>query len=564
MTVEQASLPTKIFLRQEGTTSVPVSTVDAISILLDPNEDELFRILVDTAEAFTKGDINLDEWQANPEKRPQTVIIRVAGGWVRDKLVQHYGGEYDVDLAVEHMSGVQLARLIQIYVQKYHPQVQASRMGVIAANPAQSKHLETATFRLCGVDMDLCNLRSHEVYTEDSRIPIVRLGTPLEDALRRDFTVNALFYNLHSKQVEDWTGRGVCDLLSEPLLATPLEPVQTFHDDPLRILRAVRFAVRLQLPMEDSLQDAARLPEIRHALSVKVSRERFGKELEGMLSGKQARPMEALTTILDLGLASIVFALPQPGVDKIGEVTGTILDEAFEPGNEGHLNRAWAESKALLSLSSQFLERYGTFVKPEHVADARLFPLAVILLPFRKLLYNEAKKSDRYNSAVGYIIRESIKYKKDDVTAITLISDYVDTMVGLVEAVETVSRLDAGMLLRSVRAYWSTTLLLAALLKTRQDASLDWLTVAKNLYHKIVSDYDLNQCWKTKPLVNGKILQNFFGKGPVIGLYMQEQVCWMLSNPDGTVEDCLQHLKQYEPDPVNEEPKQKKAHISCT
>jgi len=38
----------------------------------------------------------------------------------------------------------------------------------------------------------------------------------------------------------------------------------------------------------------------------------------------------------------------------------------------------------------------------------------------------------------------------------------------------------------------------------------------------------------------------------------------MLSNPDGTVEDCLQHLKQYEPDPVNEEPKQKKAHISCT
>jgi hypothetical protein len=130
------------------------------------------------------------------------------------------------------------------------------------------------------------------VYDDHSRIPTVRFGTPAEDAQRRDFTLNALFYNLNTREIEDFTGRGITDLLTErwashgrePMLferlvsvlclllryiaetcglrmsctvlmqqfavslrrviRTPLDPMATFMDDPLRLLRAVRFSSR--------------------------------------------------------------------------------------------------------------------------------------------------------------------------------------------------------------------------------------------------------------------------------------------------------------------------------
>ena len=108
-------------------------------------------------------------------------------------------------------------------------QVKGVEIGTITAieqNPEQSKHLETATFKIFGLDIDLVNLRSEE-YAESSRIPTQvvstslflkigqaitlffnkSFGTPLQDALRRDITINSLFYNVHTHKVEDFTGK---------------------------------------------------------------------------------------------------------------------------------------------------------------------------------------------------------------------------------------------------------------------------------------------------------------------------------------------------------------------
>jgi tRNA nucleotidyltransferase (CCA-adding enzyme) len=550
LTIAEASISTTIYLRGNGDgVKVPPSTTSSLHLGLDPNEDELFRLLVGTAEAFTKGEIDLEDWDSTKNKRPSEVVIRVAGGWVRDKLIQDYGGAYDVDLAVEHMTGVQLAKLIQKYIQKYHPHIQASRMGVIAANPEQSKHLETATFKLCGIDMDLSNLRAHEVYTDDSRIPMVRLGTPQEDAFRRDFTVNALFYNLHSRKVEDWTGRAVHDLLEEKTLVTPLEPVQTFRDDPLRILRAIRFAVRLQLCMDVNLQEAARLPEIQEALGVKVSRERIGKELEGCLSGKRARPLLALISLFDLKLESIVFALPESGMNTIGGMHGPILGEEYKEGNADQVTRAWSESRNLLEIAGPILEHFQNFLDSKHSIDVRLLPLAIVLSPFRYLQYHETKKPDRFHSVIGFVVQESIKFKKVDVAAVDVLGEHVDSMIKMMENLATVSRLDAGMVLRSLRDNWPTALVLATIIQAQKEASVDWTAVGKKLYQKIWQDYALDESWKVKPLVDGKVLQQSFGKGPIVGIYMQEQIRWMLANPGGRAEECLEHLRNYDPEP---------------
>jgi tRNA nucleotidyltransferase (CCA-adding enzyme) len=90
---------------------------------------------------------------------------------------------------------------------------------------------------------------------------IQRIGTPEEDALRRDITINTLFYNVHTRQIEDHTHLGLSDLANK-LVRTPLDPLQTFRDDPLRVLRCVRFASRFGYELVDELKQAVRNEEI--------------------------------------------------------------------------------------------------------------------------------------------------------------------------------------------------------------------------------------------------------------------------------------------------------------
>jgi tRNA nucleotidyltransferase (CCA-adding enzyme) len=202
--------------------------------------------------------------------------MRVAGGWVRDKLM---GKESeDIDIALDDISGEELTRRLQAFLTSKGIK---TGMGVIKMNPDKSKHLETATINIGGTWIDINNLRS-ETYSEHSRIPEARFGSPLEDALRRDFTINSMFYNLVTQQVEDCTGHGLADL-EQGVIRTPLEPRQTFLDDPLRVLRAIRFAARLGFQIHPDILQAMRMQEIRQALAQKVSKERIQKEFAGII-----------------------------------------------------------------------------------------------------------------------------------------------------------------------------------------------------------------------------------------------------------------------------------------
>ena len=152
------------------------------------------------------------------------------------------------------------------------------KVGVVLTNPEMSKHLETATLSIGNFWIDFVNLRT-EVYKEDdedsfenkgTRVPVsIGIGTPEEDAFRRDLTINALFYNLQSKKVEDFTGSGLTDLNAK-IVRTPIDPVQTFLDDPLRVLRSVRFASRLDFLLDPDLKDAVRQDDIQTSLDRKV------------------------------------------------------------------------------------------------------------------------------------------------------------------------------------------------------------------------------------------------------------------------------------------------------
>lgn len=130
------------------------------------------------------------------------------------------------------------------------------------------------------------NLRNEE-YAEDSRVPEIRIGTPEEDAFRRDLTINAMFYNINEGKVEDFTNRGISDM-QQRVARTPLEPFKTFMDDPLRILRVIRFAQRFNLECVQEIEVAAQQDQIVEAFGSKLSNERILKEMDKMFEGKNA------------------------------------------------------------------------------------------------------------------------------------------------------------------------------------------------------------------------------------------------------------------------------------
>ena len=285
----------------------------AHDINLTAEEQKLRQLLLDVVE------------YAGNEPGMVKPQVRFAGGWVRDKLLGV--NSMDIDIAVDNMTGLRFASLMKDFASEpgkattYGEDI-VSKISKIPARPEQSKHLETATLKVFGLAIDIANLRK-ETYSEDSRNPQMEFGTLKEDALRRDATINSLFYNLHDHKVEDLTGQGLNDMELK-IIRTPLSPYQTFKDDPLRILRCIRFASRLGYAIDTAAIEAMREPNIREALRTKISRERIGIELEKMLKGtitskithrslidvEGNNPRRALYDIDRVGLYETIFTDP--------------------------------------------------------------------------------------------------------------------------------------------------------------------------------------------------------------------------------------------------------------
>jgi len=363
---------------------------------------------------------------------------RIAGGWVRDKLLGL--PSHDLDVSLSSMTGHHFALFLKAYLEsEVFPRTPLARemqeaapsharishIGKIAANPEQSKNLETATARVLGFDLDFVNLRK-EVYEGTHRIPIMSFGTPLEDAMRRDMTVNALFYNVHTAAIEDWTQHGLADL-RDGIVRTPMDPTATFTDDPLRILRCVRFGSRFGYAIHPDILAALAAPAspLHAALASKVSRERVGIEVDKMLSGRD--PRYALQLLAQLQLYWVVF-MPPPALSQrmgrssdhgahIDELVHDAPDERAALSLSDHFDSLLRGTSPLWSrLPTDWLARVRS---PDWRAQRRLVWYAIALYPLRDL-YIQAKKQPAWAGAVTLSAGLKLGHRttKDPVTSL--------------------------------------------------------------------------------------------------------------------------------------------------
>jgi putative nucleotidyltransferase with HDIG domain len=234
---------------------------------IEPYEREIFNIVSETA-----AELGFPAY--------------VVGGYVRDRLLARPSKDMDI---VCLGSGIQLAEAVAAKMRPSPKVVTYARFGV-------------AAFRCKNYEIEFVGARK-ESYRHDSRKPSVEEGSLEDDQNRRDFTINALAVSLNQENFGEIIDPfGGIRHLEQKILQTPLEPGKTFSDDPLRMMRAIRFSTQLGFKIEDSTLKAIGLFKERIKI---VSKERIIGELEKII--KTDTPSVGFKLLEQTGLLQLIF-----------------------------------------------------------------------------------------------------------------------------------------------------------------------------------------------------------------------------------------------------------------
>ncbi len=214
----------------------------------------------------------------------QNVQAYAIGGFVRDLFLNRPSKDIDV---VVIGNGIAFAEAV------------AKKLDV---QVSVFKNFGTAMLKYKDLEVEFVGAR-RESYRRDSRKPIVEDGTLADDQNRRDFTINALALSLHPDNFGELLDPfGGIQHLEQKLIKTPLNPVETFSDDPLRMMRAIRFATQLNFTIDESAVDAIKTNTERIKI---ISQERITDELNKIILSP--KPSIGFNYLFDTGLLHKTF-----------------------------------------------------------------------------------------------------------------------------------------------------------------------------------------------------------------------------------------------------------------
>lgn len=353
---------------------------------------------------------------------------------------------------------------------------------------------------LLGISVDLVSMRGAD-------------PSPVVDAQHRDLTINAMFYNINSKQVEDPTGFGLVDLKNGLLRAAHPDPVFTLRYDPLRAVRVMRFKASTRYALDPALLAAMSQPALGEQLLVATKRDRIGQELKKAF-GNPAHD-----------LAGAIELLAQTGL--FGPVLLGVGSESQMPHREMSVRASKRMGLLQQGLSSTLL------LLPSLVG-------LVLATCFWELKVgrpgDRVKESEVYAAIVG-----GLRLSHQDAEAAVIIIRGAIRLRELV-VLPVVSRLQLGLCLRMCGPLWSGAWLLAV----AADENFGRLSLFEDLKRQ-VDELQLDGVWTMKPLLNGNEISKVLGiaPGPVFAVLTEKLIEEQLKRPSLTVDEAKEFLVNY-------------------
>ena len=283
--------------------------------------------------------------------------LYAVGGCVRDEILGF--PIHDVDIAVDLPNGgVNFAMWLL-------------RHKYLVEMPVLFRKFGTAKLRLRKFpdeEIEVVQTRAEKYTDKTSRCPEVVNGSIEEDCFRRDFTVNTLYRNIKTGEILDMTGRGIHDI-KEGIIRTPLDPYETFDDDPVRILRCLRFAARFGWKIDEATMEALKHSVERLAI---VSRVRWSAEFRKMLFGRNVK--ESLGVLAEIGVLKYMNQLmrelsettPEPGDRTLLEMGIDAVSRLEEEGVDDEAQRLAAFFGNVGMLRAGVRDKSGTMRYPRH------------------------------------------------------------------------------------------------------------------------------------------------------------------------------------------------------
>ena len=305
----------------------------------------------------------------------------VVGGYVRDLFLERPSNDIDV---VVVGSGIGVARRLK------------ERLGKRAVLSV-FRNFGTAQVKYRGQEIEFVGARK-ESYSHDSRKPHVEDGTLEDDQNRRDFTINALAVCLNRERFGQLVDpfNGIADL-EDGIICTPLDPSITFSDDPLRMLRCIRFATQLKFYIEDNTFDALS----RHADRIKIiSGERVEEELNKIMLAEE--PSRGFVDLHRCGLLRLL--LPElADLDIVETRNGRAHKNNFYHTLEVLDNVCNAQRNHLEQLHKRLETADDDAEKIQIQADIDHLEAHKLWLRWAALLHDIGKtRSKRWNNALGW------------------------------------------------------------------------------------------------------------------------------------------------------------------
>ncbi|MDE6479860.1 MAG: hypothetical protein K2L45_06270 [Muribaculaceae bacterium] len=283
--------------------------------------------------------------------------LYAVGGCVRDEILG--APIHDVDIAVDLPNGgVNFAMWLL-------------RHKYLVDMPVLFRKFGTAKLRLRKFpdeEIEVVQTRAEKYTDKTSRCPEVVSGNIEEDCFRRDFTVNTLYRNIKTGEILDMTGRGVHDI-KEGIIRTPLDPYETFDDDPVRILRCLRFAARFGWKIDEATMEALKKSVERLAI---VSRERWGGEFRKMLFGHNVKA--SLGRLVEIGglqymnqlMREMSECVPESGDKSLLEIAVEAVARLEDEGIEDEAQRLAAFFGNVGMLRTAVRDKSGVMRYPRH------------------------------------------------------------------------------------------------------------------------------------------------------------------------------------------------------